>query len=202
MPQPWYYLDISACEALLLKNMRPTHRHALQKSMKAPLTLCTDLAQQAAILPSLYAATMQRVGAGSAYHFSSQTIEAWLNMPQAQCWMSAEGDAAVLCFVQQTRADYFLFASSESARTQNRALLWTAIRALKAQGVRTLSLGGGVRAGDALDQYKRGWGGAVQQAYVSKLILQPEAYKERCTAAGVAAESTGYFPPYLSGQPF
>jgi hypothetical protein len=55
-----------------------------------------------------------------------------------------------------------------------------------------LNLGGGITSGDALEEFKRGFGNREEQWQTSEVVCDPSAY-ERLTAG---RDAGGYFPAY------
>ena len=70
------------------------------------------------------------------------------------------------------------------------------MQALQARGIARVNLGGGVKSGDGLEQFKRRFGGERAVPMVLKHIYQPHAYAALCEACGVAEGREGFFPPY------
>ncbi len=103
--------------------------------------------------------------------------------------------AVVLCLYSTDIADYFINASTKQGRNYTRILLWAAVRELKRRGVRYLNFGGGVRDGDALEAFKRRFGGISLNVPVLKQVYEREQFMALCRQAG-ATERRDHFPPY------
>jgi hypothetical protein len=58
-----------------------------------------------------------------------------------------------------------------------------------------LNLGGGIAAGDALEEFKRGFGNRELAWRTSELICDPAAY-DRLTRAMSNSAKPGFFPAY------
>jgi hypothetical protein len=104
---------------------------------------------------------------------------------------------AVTVFGYTAFAGDFLFnVSAGSGRRWSSLLLWSGALELRARGVRYLNLGGGVRRGDGIAEYKRRFGGAALPLVAAKEVYRPDIYRRLCREAGVQPALTGYFPPY------
>lgn len=193
-----YTLDLTQPPEALLAAMAPTHRYELRRELRAPVPPVTDRTRIAEALPALYAQTLARTGAGRAYHFSPETLRAWVHTPGFLA-LAAGGEhiqAVSLFPYTETAADYLLNAATPEGRRFTRGLLWQAVLALQALGVRSLNLGGGAREGDALEAFKRRLGGQAQCIPVLKQVYDAPLFAQLCADAGKAANLAGYFPPY------
>jgi hypothetical protein len=62
--------------------------------------------------------------------------------------------------------------------------------------VEWLNLGGGIRPGDDLAEFKRRFGAVELPLASLRQVYRADAYEELCRAAGVTSERAGWFPPY------
>ena len=196
-----YVLDLSASEDRLFAFMHGTHRYEIRRESDRLASVVTDTQELADPLVVLYAETLARVDAAATYRFAEATLRAWLNSPG--CLALALGRpprAVVLCLYTADVADYFINASTPDGRADTRILLWAAMLELKRRGVRYLNVGGGVSEGDALDAFKRRFGGRGYRAPVLKQVYLRERFSMNCRLAGVAEAATGFFPPYRSSR--
>jgi hypothetical protein len=192
-----YVLDLSAGEDQLLASMNETHRYELRKNSKLLESISADADSLAMALPALYAETLSRVGAAATYRFSAATLNAWRSSPG--CLMLGLGEplqAIVFCLYTKDIADYFINASTSEGRSYTRILLWAAACELKRRGVRHFNLGGGARNLDALEAFKRRFGGKSLNVPVLKQVYMSEQFTAFCRQAETEREGGGYFPPY------
>jgi hypothetical protein len=193
-----YLLDLTAAESFLLASMHPTHRYEIRKAEQLLSAVVTAPHLIADALPGLYAETRARVGASETYRFSRSTLHAWLASPG--CLALGLGDplqAVVICLYTRDVADYFLNASTLQGRKYTRILVWAAVQELKRRGIRCFNLGGGVREGDQLDDFKRRFGGRAVAMPVLKQVYCREQFEVLCLQTATAGERPGgYFPPY------
>jgi hypothetical protein len=149
-----------------------------------------------------YRQTMIRNGASSRYFFSDawftealSSPAAWLVTTHAPDGHLASGALAVL---SDGYLHYYLGGTAETylakSPAKNDILMMTEL-ATKL-GV-PLHLGGGVRPGDSLEMFKRGFANASSRFYTHEIICDPAVYAR--LAAG--RTQTGYFPLYRAPQP-
>ena len=76
-------------------------------------------------------------------------------------------------------------------------LIWSAVQRLRELGVPSLNLGGGVREGDDVAEFKRRFGAAELPLASLRQVYRPERLRARSAAqAGVTSDRSGWFPPY------
>jgi hypothetical protein len=173
-------------------------RRKLREADAAGAVLVEDREALAAALVHLYPPAMARLGASEAYALPAATLRALATTPDVLVLGAAGHDgqiAVVMTFpVAGDRAEGFLLASTPEGRDLITWLLGQAIRRLRADGVRRLNLGGGVRPGDGLFDFKARFGGTPRPLGVLRQVYDPATYAALCTAA---AESGGnWFPAY------
>jgi hypothetical protein len=94
-------------------------------------------------------------------------------------------------------ADYVINVSSVEGRKYSRILIWAAVKALKERGVTLLNLGGGVRPGDALEAFKRRFGGSAADVRVLMQVCDTGKYRQLCSRYCESGNfASHYFPPY------
>ena len=102
---------------------------------------------------------------------------------------------AVLFIKFKKKAEYFINASTLDGRFASRKLIWEMIVNLKKQGIENINLGGGVKEGDFLDDFKRRFGGKAMHMGKLTGVVNHSKYDELCEEFCID-ESTDYFPPY------
>ena len=76
-------------------------------------------------------------------------------------------------------------------------LVWWAVERLRELGIERLNLGGGMREGDEVAEFKRSFGAAQHRLASLRQVYRPAAYEDLCRQAGVDPDRrSGYFPPY------
>lgn len=196
-----YMLDLSLSLKELWDRMGSTHRYEIRRfKRESGVRLISDKTELIRALLELYPQTTQRVGASRVYHFSSQTLELLSKLPDALL-LGVEDNhkisAVALFLYTRWSAEYFLNASTEEGRKYTRLLVWSAVEHLKEVGVAFLNLGGGVKPGDHLDNFKRRFGGKMAHGQILKQIIDPEKYTYLSGKYGNEVNATsGYFPAY------
>ncbi|HSJ69309.1 MAG TPA: hypothetical protein VK921_16630 [Anditalea sp.] len=92
-------------------------------------------------------------------------------------------------------AEYLFNISLPEGRSQTVPLLWEGIRILKEKGIPILNLGGGIKRGDSLSEFKERFGAEKYPIPVLKQVYNKGVFKELCERAGVS-DTDNYFPPY------
>jgi hypothetical protein len=67
---------------------------------------------------------------------------------------------------------------------------------LRALGVTSLNLGGGIREGDDLAEFKRRFGAAELPLVSLRQVYRQDEYERLCREAGVTSHRSAWFPPY------
>jgi hypothetical protein len=180
-----------------------THRK-IRKAGKIGATLVEDRQLLAAALIDLYPDTMRRVGARSHYGFSAETLRRWAGDPDSMVLgAELEGciEAVILVLVAKCRAEYHICANTVRGRDLTAWLLQNCIERLRAQGVATLNLGGGISPGDGLYRFKEKFGAIPKPLQAVRQIYDSIKYKELCRLAGAVLPAE-YFPAYRAGSTF
>ena len=160
--------------------------------------LVEDREKLVGLISLLYGATMKRTGAASAYRLADATLRAMAGSREhlvlgAEC--GGEVIAIMVFPVSGERAEYHICASTVQGRDATAWLMWQAIVRLKAMGVRQLNLGGGVRPGDGLYDFKLKFGAVPKLLHQVKQIYDAVAYENFCRAERTSADER-WFPAY------
>lgn len=185
----------------IFKNFSSTHRYEIRRSEDSITLITNDTPQthqelRAAFL-TLYQETTMRVQANALYHFTSQSLLSFLNNPQCLIIGAQHKGTIVaisLFLISSTHGDYFLNASTSDGRIFSKNILWQACQILKERGVHTFNLGGGIREGDPLEQFKHRFGAQKFVTPRLQFIFQPSLYAHLCAQS--PAHSASYFPLY------
>ena len=196
-----YQLDLEKDIESLWAGLAKSHRYEVRKSQKnSSITFVTDKKILTAYVAELYRETLKRVGASDVYNFSNETLGLLIGSENVFLVgvKDETGIQAVSLFLNgQGVSDYFLNASSEIGRSYSRSLIWSAVLHLKDNGVVKLNLGGGVKPGDSLDDFKRRFGGVKAVGQSVKVVFNREAYDRLCLKyCSRNNVEGGYFPPY------
>jgi len=183
---------------------RSSDRNRINKNRRAGYEVSivpgpeTGAAQQAGFLAA-YEQTMRRAGAAERYFFGAPYFErvlesslAWLAFVRAP---GGEVAAASIAVRSDGFLHYYLSGSADATLRDSpmKNLVVGLVEFAAEQGL-PLNLGGGLRRGDALEEFKRGFANRERPWRVSEIVCDPDAYDR--LAAG--HDAGGFFPAYRS----
>jgi hypothetical protein len=198
-----YKIDLTMDIASLWSAMSKTHRYEIKRfDREEGFRLIFDHSLLAPAVKSLYRETLRRVEASDVYNFPVNTLDILMDSSKALLIgvEGKEGIQAVSLFLHtEFIAEYFINATTLHGRKYSRRILWQAIETLKNMKVPSLNLGGGVKPGDSLDDFKRRFGGKAIGGQALKIIFNQDAYNALTEKYCDGNQQTaGYFPPYWS----
>jgi len=181
---------------------RPSDRRQVRRNLEAGYVVelvpgSEASSEQRAGFLAAYEQTMGRTGAAPHYFFGAGYFDRILTAPRT--WLAlalAPGGgiaAASIAAVSDGYLHYYLSGSSDAHLRDSpmKSVVAGLVEHAGELGLR-LNLGGGIVAGDALEQFKRGFANRRLAWTTSEMICDPERYAE--LAAG--RENSGYFPAY------
>lgn len=195
-----YIHDLVGSEADWLTAMSKSSRYELTQWLKQDYDIISDKHILAQHIVNLYGETLSRVNAATVYYFQPETLINILMHPHTIALgikNHTQVEAISLFPYTPYMADYFLNASTLKGRQHTRGLIWHAMRTLKKIHIPQLNLGGGVKPGDHLDDFKRRLAGKPQTHGVLKQIYNKNVFTKLCESID---SSTTYFPPYYSAK--
>jgi Acetyltransferase (GNAT) domain len=195
---------VQIADPALKAKSRPTDRRQVRRNLEAGYTVdlipgaATSAAQRAAFL-DLYEQTMRRTDAAPHYFFGAAYFDRLL--PAERTWLALATDpegvpsAASIACVSDGYLHYYLSGSADShlGDSPMKNVLARLVEHATELDL-PLNLGGGIRAGDALEEFKRGFANRTLTWRTSELICDPTRYAE--LSAG--REAGGFFPSYRS----
>lgn len=197
-----YMLNLDQPLEAIQQQFAKVHRYELRQWQKSNVTIVTDKSRLINCFPLLYRQTLERVNAASVYHFSAETLMSVIesnNTIAVGAEMNNTIEAISLFIHSSFGAEYFLNAATENGRVHTRGLLWTGMELLKKLGIPILNLGGGIKPGDDLDNFKRRFGGVPYACNIVKQIYNRDFFEDICQKAGVFGQTkNAYFPPYYA----
>ena len=197
----FYEIDLTLSIEEIWKEMRKGHRYEVRRyESDTTIKIIRDKCKLKEAILKIYPQTLTRVGASDVYYFSVVALEKLIEARDSIV-LGVEDDTGIqaitLFHYTPYVADYFLSASSLEGRKYTRLLIWTAVKALKQLNIPSLNLGGGVKPGDSLEQFKRRFGGRMVRGQVLKQIFDREKYKYLCRQYCAKNQfESNYFPPY------
>ena len=198
-----YEIDLTIDVVSLWNAMSKTHRYEIKRfeREKAP-RIIFDRSLLALAVKSFYRETLRRVDAADVYNFPDDTLDILMDSSKALLIgvEDKQGIQAVSIFLHtEFAAEYFLNATTLQGRKYSRKILWQAIETLKNMEVARLNLGGGVKPGDTLDDFKRRFGGKTMDGQALNIIFNRDVYNALSEKFfGKSHQAEGYFPPYWS----
>ncbi|MBS1679986.1 MAG: GNAT family N-acetyltransferase [Actinobacteria bacterium] len=181
---------------------RPSDRRQVRRNLEAGYAVelipsaATSAAQRAAFL-DLYEQTMRRTGAAPHYFFGAAYFDDILGSERT--WLALATDpegapaAASIACVSDGYLHYYLSGSADArlADSPMKNVLARLVGHADELGL-PLNLGGGMSAGDALEEFKRGYANRTLAWRTSEVVCDPERY----TALSAGSDAGGFFPAY------
>jgi hypothetical protein len=192
--QEMVVLDLEGDDDELVRRMVPQARNKLRKALRAGLV--AEPRRDLERFQRMYTEAMHAAGARESYLFSLEYFEALDRLGEGLLMLDA-GQAAALFLSGAGAMHYFLAASTADGRRNAAAnlVIYEAMRRARDAGLGVLDLGGGLRDGDALHDFKQSFGAGRAPYYVGSAVHDQRAYLELAERAGVRADD-GYFPAY------
>ncbi len=148
----------------------------------------------------VYEQTMRRTDAGQRYFFSDDYFSTLFASPKL--WLfevtGPEGDVAAgaLATLSDGLLHYFLSGTADEHLSNSPAKNLIAAVIDRAEELEVpMNLGGGIRPGDGLEEFKRGFANTELPFHTHDVVCDREAY-DRLSAG---REDTGFFPLYRAG---
>ncbi len=156
----------------------------------------TTAAQRAGFLAA-YEQTMRRTGAAERYFFGAPYFERLLESDRSWLAIATAPSGEVAAASLTVRSDgflhYYLSGSADAyLRDSPMKNVLAALVELSAELGLPLNLGGGISAGDRLEEFKRGFANREQPWHTSEIVCDRAAY-DRLSAG---REAGGFFPAY------
>jgi hypothetical protein len=101
--------------------------------------------------------------------------------------------------VAGSHAEAHITGSSARGRDLVPWMIWHGIERLRARGVTALNLGGGMRPGDGISEFKQRFGPQTCRIYALCQIYDHDKYGELCRLAG-AQPGALWFPGYRMAE--
>ena len=193
---------VQIADPALPRKSRPSDRRQVRRNLEAGYGLElvpgpeASREQRAGFL-DVYEQTMRRTEAAPHYFFGAEYFDRILEAERT--WLvlatGSEGDvaAASIATVSDGYLHYYLSGSADShlRSAPMKNVVTRLVEHSRDLGL-PLNLGGGISAGDALEEFKRGFANRQQAWLTSELVCDEEKYSE--LSAG--REAGGFFPAY------
>ena len=197
-----YVMDLRGSEDDVRSRLSQNRRRQLRDWPEAEASLEHDRGRLGEFLLGTYADFFARRGAGRATDLSHDTMAAISALDDVLVVGAGEGELESVALFGYTPhgADYLFNVSAVGGERHAAYLIWWAAQHLRALGVEWLNLGGGVRPGDDLAEFKRRFGAAELPLVSLRQVYRADAYEELCRRAGVTSQRDGWFPPYRASD--
>jgi hypothetical protein len=193
---------VQIADPALEPKSRPSDRRQVRRNLEAGYTVelipgdATTAAQRAAFL-DLYEQTMRRTDAAAHYFFGADYFDRIF--PADRTWLALATDpdgapaAASIACVSDGYLHYYLSGSADG-RLGDSPMKNVLARLIEhaTELELPLNLGGGIHAGDALEEFKRGFANRTVAWRTSELICDPARYAELTGDR----DAGGFFPEY------
>jgi Acetyltransferase (GNAT) domain len=188
------------------RKSRPSDRQQIRKNLKrgyevraVPGPEVSD--EELAGFHRAYTETMRRAAAAERYFYDSAYWRGALAFADSWLFLAIGPGGSVAAGSLVARSDgllhYYLSGTADAQlRDSPMKNLVAAICDLGEEHSLPVNLGGGLAAGDALEEFKRGFANRSEEWHTSELVCDPPAYER--LAAGREAE--GFFPAYRAPE--
>lgn len=193
-----YVMDLRGSDDELRARLSENRRRQLRGWPAVAESLELDRERLTGFLLDTYADFFARRGAGEATDLSRETMGAIAALDDVLIVGAGDPELESVALFGYTAhgGDYLFNVSVPGGERHAVQLIWWAVERLRALGVESLDLGGGVRPGDDLAEFKRRFGAAELPLRSLRQVYRPDAYEELCRVAGVTSGRAGWFPPY------
>lgn len=194
-----HVIDLRPTEEEILAAMSSRRRSTLRRWDRDPGQVTWDHEEILSFLLANARPFFDSLGAAETYRFSDQTWQMLLDAPTTLAvGVRAEGrvEAAVVVGRAGSLSDYLFGISLPGRNTLTAPLLWEVCKRLRGLGVGSLNLGGGIRSGDGVEEFKRRFGTRRAPLWHVRFVHDPSTYRLLCARSGVTPHFDGFFPPY------
>ena len=193
---------VQIADPALKPKSRPSDRRQVRRNLEAGYVVElipggeTNADRRAAFL-DLYEQTMRRTGAAPHYFFGADYFDRIFAAERTWLALATDPDgapaAASIACVSDGYLHYYLSGSAD-ARLADSPMKNVVARLIEhaADLQLPLNLGGGIHAGDALEEFKRGFANRTLTWRTSELICDPDRYAELTGDR----DPGGFFPTY------
>ena len=197
---------VQIADPALPPKSRSSDRNRINKNLRAGYAVelvagPETTAEQRAGFLAAYEQTMRRAAAAERYFFGPAYFERLLESPRSRLALAnapGDGVAAASLTVQSDGFLHYYLSGTADAHLRDSPMknVVAALVELSTDLDLPLNLGGGLAAGDALEEFKRGFANRKQAWRASEIVCDHEAYDR--LAAG--RHPAGFFPAYRASS--
>ena len=196
--------QVQIADPALPRKSRPSDRQQIRRNAergyevrRVPGPAASD-SDRAGFLAA-YEQTMRRAGAEGRYFFGDEYFAAILAFEDSSLFLALEPGGEVAAGSIAARSDgmlhYYLSGTADRflADSPMKNVVAAIVDFAEDSGL-PLNLGGGIKPGDPLEEFKRGFANRTEPFHTSEIVCDAEAYRR--LSAG--RDSGGFFPAYRS----
>jgi len=194
--------DVQIADPALPRKSRPSDRQQIRRNSERGYEVRRVAGPEASAddrrsFEAAYEQSMRRAGAEGRYFFGEDYFSRVLAFEDSSLFLAIEPGGEVAAGSIVTRSDamlhYYLSGTSDRFRDDSpmKNLVAAILDFAEPSGL-PVNLGGGLKPGDPLEEFKRGFANRSEPFHTSEIVCDPEAYEQ--LAAG--REGAGFFPAY------
>ena len=195
-----FLLDLRRSEDALFNALSTNRKREVAKWRRQGAPLVADRRRLCSLFLDRYADFMASRGAAPAYAFSRATLEQLLSLDNVILVGAGDGEQleAVAVFAHTPAvADYLFGVSLPGGEHHSGVLVWEGARRLQELAIPVLNLGGGIRMGDGVADFKRRFGATPIPLKRLRQVYDSGRFEALCRRAGADPTNwSRYFPPY------
>lgn len=195
-----YLLNITLSCDELYKNLHRDKKKQLRGYERTTNQITTDKALLKDFFLANYQTYFHQKKADSVYDFEQDTLSDLMdldNVSMVGIVNKGRVEAAAINTFSNYLAEALLYVSLPGIKHHTMPILWHSIQTLKKENIRLFNIGGGIKEGDSLAQYKQRLGGHAAKFKCLKQIYDQEAFTMLCEQKKInPLHIEGYFPPY------
>jgi hypothetical protein len=194
-----FVLDLRQEQDTLFQAMSANRRRQIGAWRREGGRLRTDAACLKAFVLEHHAQFMTRRGAAGPGALTRETLNELLDLDHV--FVIGSGDpeitAATMFAFSPALGEFLGHVSLPGEERHSAVLIWAGLLRLRDMGVPVLNLGGGIRPGDGVAEFKRRFGATAVASYNLKQVFDVPRYAQLCGMRDVDPnDRSGYFPAY------
>jgi hypothetical protein len=194
-----FLLDLTRSEEEIVSAMSRNRRRQIKKASLERGSYTMDKEVLSGFFLDNFSSFMKDRKASSVYQFSRATLKSLVDSDHSILVGYLEGETVVavtLFGYTNNAADSLFNVSTDTGKKYSLGLQWMAILQLQALNIPVLNLGGGIKSGDTVAEFKEKFGAAEKRLIALRQVYNHEAFEKLCKSKGVSFDSSNYFPPY------
>ncbi|WP_194778169.1 hypothetical protein [Pararhodonellum marinum] len=195
-----FLLDLKPSIQDIYQGFSENRKRQIKKFDKLEITITQDKKLTLPFFLDHLHPFMKEKKAGKVNFWSAKTMDLLMGVENVFTFGIMEADkiiAASLFAITPFCGEYLTNVSLSKGKDMGVPLIWEAIKKLKSQNIPYLNLGGGIREGDALADFKRRFGATKHPLCSLKQVYNEGIYRSLCLEKGLDPDKkNGFFPPY------